>query len=352
MSRRLHIIFLRIALTGLVTAGGLMLLSAVKTKEAKSCSKVQVQYKNGVASGFVPEKEVYATISGLLHAEPVGSALGRFELNEIEEQLEKHPWVYDAQLYFDNNQVLHVVLDEAIPVARVMDVGGNSFYVDQFGRELPLSMNYRVDLPVFTGVPLKRNSGAGLKDIQKVCMLSAVVVKDTFWMAQAAQIDILPGGKMEMIPALGNHVVDLGDGVNAEEMFQKLKHFYMAMAAAGRLNDYSRIHAGYKGQIVAQRAQYVVANADGKEAMSTYQKIVSENKHVVNANSVVKEAGVGRLMGESPDVKPVPVKKAGTTEGNGEKEKAAKPAEATPEKTQDKKEQRIPKAIMPKTENN
>jgi len=352
MGTRLHIIFLRIAITVLVTAGGLMLLSAVKTREAKPCSKVQVQYKNGDSSGFVPEKEVYATITRLLQAEPVGASLGRFDLNGIEVELEKHPWVYDVQLYFDNNQVLHVILDEAIPVARIMDVGGNSFYVAQNGRELPVSMNYRVDLPVFTGVPLKRNSEAVKKSIQKICMVSSVIAKDTFWMAQAAQIDMLANGKMEMIPALGNHVVDLGDAANPQESLNKLKHFYLAMAAAGRMNDYSRIHVGYKGQVVAQRAAYVVANSDGKMAMTTYQKIVSENKHVVNANSVVKETGVGRLMGESPGLKAGKGAETGKAVQNDKKEKVVKPPEVKADKPVEKKEERVPKALMPKTENN
>jgi cell division protein FtsQ len=352
MGTRLHIIFLRIAITIVVIAGGLMLLSAVKTKEAKPCSKVLVQYKNGISSGFVPEKEVYASISKIMHAEPVGTVLAGFNLNDIEIELEKHPWVYDAQLYFDNNQTLHVILDEAIPVARVMDVGGNSFYVDQLGNELPLSVQYRADLPVFTGVPLKRSSGIGFKDIQKICMLSGVISKDSFWMAQAAQIDVLPTGKMEMIPALGNHVVELGDASHPEEMLNKLKYFYMAMAAAGRLDDYSRIQAGYKGQIVAQRAQYVVAKSDGREAMTTYQKIVSENKQVVNANSVVKETGVGRLMGEAPAVKADGGKKELKPEPVLQKENEAKPVVMEAEKPAEKKEQKKPKAIMPKIENN
>jgi cell division protein FtsQ len=351
-STRLHIIFLRIAITVVVTAGGLMLLSAVKTKESKPCSKVQVHYKHGVSSGFVTEKEIYAAIGRILHSDPVGTQLAAFELNEIEVQIEKHPWVYDAQLYFDNNQILHVILDEAIPVARVMDQAGKSFYIDNRGKELPLSTNYRVELPVFTGVPVKRNSGAGLKDIQKICMLSGVIAKDSFWMAQAAQIDVLPGGKMEMIPAIGHHVVDLGEVIEPDEMLDKLKHFYMAMAAAGRLDDYSRIQAGYKGQIVAQRAQYVVANSDGKEAMSTYQKIVNENKHVVNANSVVKETGAGRLMGETPDQHGDSRKRAPEKAVNGGKNNAGDPPVVIPENRAEKKEQRIPKAIMPKSENN
>lgn len=352
MNTRLHIIFLRIAITVAVIAGGLMLLSAVKTKEAKPCKRVLVQYKNGVSSGFVPEKEVYASISKILHADPVGSILAGFDLNDIEMQLEKHAWVYDAQLYFDNNQTLHVILDEAIPVARVMDVGGNSFYIDQLGKELPLSAHYRADLPVFTGVPLKRSSGIGLKDVQKICMLSGFISRDSFWMAQAAQIDVLPGGKMEMIPALGNHVVELGDANHPEEMLNKLKHFYMAMTAAGRLDDYSRIHAGYKGQIVAQRVQYVMATSDGKEAMNTYQKIVSENKQVVNANSLVKETGVGRLMGETPVVKADGGKKEVKPEPVMQKEIEMKPRVIEPEKPAEKKEQKKPKAIMPKIENN
>ncbi len=352
MNNRLHIIFLRIAITVLVTAGGLMLLSAVKTKESKPCSEVQVQYKNGTTSGFIPEKDVVAAIREILHAEPVGTALAGFELDAIETRLEKHPWVYDAQLYFDNNQKLHVILDEAVPVARVMDVAGNSFYIDHFGRELPLSMHYRVDLPVFTGVPLNRKSRPVLQQIQKITGLSEAIIKDSFWMAQAAQIDMMPNGKIEMIPAFGNHVVDLGDGSNPEEMLAKLSHFYQAMAAAGRLNDYERILAGYKGQIVAQRAKYEVNKADGNAALSTYQTIVKANKHVVNANSVVAENGAGRLLGESSDPKTEKGSRTGNAEKKEDQAKTPKPPEAAPEKPVEKKEQRVPKAIMPKTENN
>jgi len=155
-----------------------------------------------------------------------------------------------------------------------------------------------------------------------------------------------------MIPAIGNHIVELGDAENPEEMLLNLKQFYLAMAAAGKLDDYSRIQAGFKGQIVAQRAQFNVANSDGREAMITYQKIVSENKQVVNANSVVKETGVGRLMGESPEVKASPGIKAGKPGEKEEKIKGVKPPEINAEKPVEKKEQRIPKAIMPKTENN
>lgn len=356
MNTRLHIIIIRIAIVLVVTAGGLMLLSAVKTRESKPCSKVQVQYKNGVSSGFVPEKEVLETIREMLQAAPVGAELGRFDLNGIEKQLEKHPWIYDAQLYFDNNQSLHVVLDEAIPVARVMDMTGKSFYLDHTGRELPVKMDYRADLPVFTNVPLKRNAGTGLKTVQQICLLAKAIASDSFWMAQAAQIDVLPNGKMEMIPAIGNHIVELGDAHEPGEMLFKLKHFYMALAKAGRLDDYARIQAGFEGQIVAQKAQYVVAKSDGNQAMSTYQQIVNENKQLVDANAVVKETGAARLVTDAPGERSGR-KKTEAKPGDAEKkEKEALPKEEIPLKPKEikteKKEEKVPKALMPKIEKN
>lgn len=340
---RLHIIFIRIAILLVVTAGGLMLLSAVKTRESKPCSKIQVQYRKGVSSGFVPEKEVIATIGQMVYGNPVGLELGRFDLNEIEKQIEMHPWVYDAQLYFDNNQVLHVVLDEAIPVARVMDQAGHSFYLDHAGRELPLSNEYRAELPVFTNVPLKRKSGSGLKTVQDICRLAAAIASDTFWLAQAAQVDVLPNGKMEMVPVIGNHIVELGDAREPEVMLAKLKHFYLALSNAGRLDDYTRIQAFFNGQVVAQRARYVLAKADGSQAMSTYQQIVNENKNVVDANAVVKENSAGRLVNDGPAEK-------------GSLKQPAKKTEAEPsnikESGKDKKEEKVPKALMPKMEKN
>ena len=59
----------------------------------------------------------------------------------MENLLEENVWVKDAQLYFDNKDVLHVKVKEREPIARIFTVGGKSFYVDEEEQTMQLK-NY------------------------------------------------------------------------------------------------------------------------------------------------------------------------------------------------------------------
>ncbi|HSK13993.1 MAG TPA: hypothetical protein VK907_12320 [Phnomibacter sp.] len=356
-TRGLHTILWRgLAIAG-ITVVAMLLLSAVKNKDAKPCTAVKIHYLNLPPTGFMREAEVLDTVRAFMETDPVGVQLQRFDLRSLEQKLEQHPWIYDAQLYFDNTQVLHIRLEEATPVARVIDANGNHFYLDEATTELPLSPTFRADLPVFTGVPVSRDKPQTKKTLLRICQLAKAITKDTFWLAQAAQIDVIPGGKMEMIPTIGNHVVELGYATEPEEMLQRLKYYYRAMAAAGKLDAYSRINASFDRQIVGQRTAFDVARQNKRDAMTTYQKIVQDNKTTVDANSVVNENGAGRLVKELPEkhVGSPPAKNESKPELRTTKDETpapARPPDKPAEKRTETKEEKIPKAVMPKTETN
>jgi cell division protein FtsQ len=360
MQKRSHSIVYRLVLVAGVTVCGFVLLSAVKMKDAKPCNEVVVHYKASTMSGFVPYADVFSLISEVINGEPVGHQLKDFDLKQIEARLEEHPWVYDAQLYFDNRQKLHVILVEAIPVARCMDKTGQQFYLDADGISLPLSQQYRADVPVFTNMPVRIKSKDDSALVVRVCQLAEAIMADSFWLAQAAQIDVLPSGRLEMIPTVGNHIVDIGFAENPDEILHRLKIFYKAVVAAGRLGDFKRLNASFERQIVAQMSETEWAATDKKEAMNTYQRIVNENKSAVDANSVVTDNAAGRIVSEAPA--PKPEEKPKTLPKASPEKKESTAVEPVPsridekiqEKQQDKEpaEKKVPKAIMPKIEGN
>ena len=45
-------------------------------------------------------------------------------LRKAEEQLKNNAWIKDAELFFDNHQILHVNISEREPVARVFTISG------------------------------------------------------------------------------------------------------------------------------------------------------------------------------------------------------------------------------------
>jgi cell division protein FtsQ len=360
MSAKLHSAIQKLLLITGVTVCAFVLIGAIKVKDAKPCSEVVVHYRANTMSGFVPYADVLSLISDVIETKPVGHPLKGFDLNGIEAKLEENPWVYDAQLYFDNRQKLHVVLMEAIPVARCMDKTGKQYYLDAEGKPLPLSKQYRADVPVFTGMPVKAKTKKDSLLMDRVCRLAEAIMADSFWLAQATQIEVLPNGKMELIPAIGSHFVDIGEAEKPYELLQKLKIFYKAIAASGRLGDFKRLNASFDRQIVAQMTERDWEGTDKKEAMVTYQKIVSDNKTEVNANSVVAEKSAGRIVNEAPipktEDKPKISTKPATEKAESiiKEQEQIKATEKPQEKAAEKEpaEKKIPKAIMPKLEGN
>ena len=80
------------------------------------------------------------------------------------------------------HQVLQVKIKERQPIARVITVGGNSFYIDSSCQRLPLSDKLSARVPVFTGFPsekqsFKANDRLLIRQIKK---LSISIINDPF----------------------------------------------------------------------------------------------------------------------------------------------------------------------------
>ncbi|MDT0616803.1 cell division protein FtsQ/DivIB, partial [Streptomyces lancefieldiae] len=128
--------------------------------------------------------------------------LDMIDLHELEVEIAQNTWVRKAELFFDNNLVLHVNVIEKEPVARVFTENGSSFYIDSSGGRLPLSDKMSVNLRVFTSFP-EVNGVWNSKDsalVQDVKKISGYVLHDEFWMAQVAQISCEKDGSFELVP--------------------------------------------------------------------------------------------------------------------------------------------------------
>src|SRR5205085_10412460 len=156
-----------------------------------------------------------------------GELVNSFNLHALETKLKQNVWIQNAELYFDNRDVLHITITEKEPVARIFTTEGQSFYIDSTGAKLPLSDKLSAKVPVFTGFPDKKIlSEKDSQLLDDVRITANYILHDPFWMAQAAQIDITPQKNFEMVPVIGNHIVRLGNAENIENKFRRLMIFY------------------------------------------------------------------------------------------------------------------------------
>ncbi|MGQ0738955.1 MAG: cell division protein FtsQ/DivIB [Bacteroidota bacterium] len=274
----------------LCIGGGMLtlLLAAITNKKNGECSEYVITLKGPENNFFINEKDVEELLMNANVGLIRGQAVASFNLNELERMLEKNTWISKAELYFDNKDVLHVTVTEKEPVARIFTTEGNSFYIDQAGKKMPLSEKLSARVPVFTGFPEKKALSA--KDsalLTEVRLTAQYIISNPFWMSQVAQIDITAERKFEMVPVVGNHLVKLGDGENIPAKFNRLMIFYRLVLSKTGFDKYKLIDVQYKGQVVA--SEYAGdPKVDSVQLRKNVEKLLRQSAEVAN-DTVVKK---------------------------------------------------------------
>ncbi len=261
-----------------------ILVAAVRKEDKQKCKGVFITI-NGVSNNFfVDKQDIMHAINEYIDGSPVGKPVSILNLRALENDLQKNIWVKKAQLFFDNNTKLQVIITEREPVARVFSTTGTTFYIDSSITMLPLSDKFSARLPVFTGFPsdkmvLRRIDSALLRMVYQVSM---AIQQDSFLMAMIDQVDITPQRNFEMMPKIGSTIIALGDGKDATEKFEKLKMFYKEVIAKAGWNKYSLVDVQYKGQIVAKRKDRKEIIADSMKTLQVMQIIAANAERMAN----------------------------------------------------------------------
>jgi cell division protein FtsQ len=235
-----------------------VLIAAAQNQRGKHCKDVIVTIKGIDGTEYVSKKQILKTISGGRPELMKGQLIRTFDLQQLEELLETNLWIRNAELFFDNTDVLHVDITEREPVARVFKVSGASFYVDELGDQLPITNEQVARVPVFTSFP-DETTGARTKDSmlqQQVKEMGHFILKHDFWMAQVDQLNI-NNYEFELVPKLGNHVILFGDGTGIEPKFTRLLLFYQQIMNKTGWNYYSALDVRYNKQLIAVRRDSV-----------------------------------------------------------------------------------------------
>ena len=267
----------------LISSGVLILLiAAVGKQKRNTCKDYVITIKGNNESFFFTNEEVLKVLKTAIKGNIKGQSKKSFNLLRLENLLEENQWVKEAQLYFDNKDVLHVSVIERQPIARVFTSGGKTFFIDDEARIMKVSAKRTAVLPVFTGFPDKkiktREDSILLNDIK---MTAQLINADSFWTAQVAQIDVKPSEtdqswEFEMIPVVGNQVIKLGDGQNIFQKFNRLFIFYKEVLSRTGFNKYKTIDVRYAGQVVGGRSEN--PKVDSVQLRKSVEKMLEQIK--------------------------------------------------------------------------
>lgn len=360
-----RILFVAMWLT--IGTGMLTLLIAAMGKQKKdSCKDYVIRIKATTGGDFfLDEADILKLLKAATNGKIKGQPKSSFNLQRMERLLEDNQWVKEAQLYFDNKDVLHVSVTEHEPIARLFTTKGNSFYLDENGQLMGLSDKLSASLPVFTGFPDKKiltEKDSALR--QDVIKTATFISTHPFWSSQVAQIDIAdaPTTDFDMVPVVGNHIVKLGNGDNIEDKFNRLYTFYKQVLSKSGLDRYKAIDVRFAGQVIGRKSDN--PKVDSVQLRKNVEQLLRQIEEMeklndaeaklptavpmqplVAPNDTLPHAGEENI--DQPIVNPPPV---GTTRTNPKPPETPR-VQTRPSNSPPAREERRPRAVMPRREN-
>lgn len=230
-----------------------LLVAAVQQKKNSVCTDIKVEIEDNKGYVFVDENEIISKLKN--NGVYAGEKTKDIHLKTLESIVKKNAWIQNAELYFDNNEILQVKIKEREPIARIFTVSGSSFYIDSAEVRLPLSADYAAHVPVFTSFTsdkkhLSKPDSLLLNSVKNIALF---IRQDSFWNALVSQVVITSQSTFIIIPVVGNQTIILGNADSLASKFSRLTAFYKQVWAKNSFEKYESINVSFTGQVVATR---------------------------------------------------------------------------------------------------
>lgn len=208
------------------------------------------------ADNFIEREEIDAVLK-----QSQGSLIGRkledINLQAIEKKIQSNPYIAQATVYADMDGVIHIEIKQRQPILRVINAGGQDYYIDRDGLKMPVSPNFTANVLVANGNIMERFSGRVDTLITKLAAdlyeTALFIKRDTLWDSQIEQLYVDDRMDIELIPRVGNQRILLGSADSLQVKMRNLLAFYkQAMPKVG-WDTYKTINIKYTNQVVCEK---------------------------------------------------------------------------------------------------
>jgi cell division protein FtsQ len=243
---------LQVFLTLVATTGCIMaMVSAARIEDNKKVTRVHVGYNNGQRYHAVQDSEIIKLAITNREIDIDHTPISKLDLHAMEQVIMADPWIASAQVFIDNDLVLHMYATQRIPVVRVFLQSGESYYLDTTLSAMPLSDNYIYYTTVVTNVPELGNDSASRKLKKDIVTLTRKIQSDTFWSVQVSQVIVDSAGMFEFVPVIGDQRIIFGDVSRMDDKFNNLFTFYKNVLNRIGWDKYQCLDVRFASQVVA-----------------------------------------------------------------------------------------------------
>ncbi len=200
-------------------------------------------------------------LTGLIESEDSISrkTIREIQVASIEKLISKNAFVFQVDAYINLDRNLIVNIKEQSPLVRIFPRHSDGFYISKEGTIFPLSERYASRVLIANGY-LETNYQKDHPDIfdtlyqdqplADIYRLAKLISANPFLRAQISQIYVNSKKEFDLIPELGEHIIQMGTMENVEDKLANLEIWYKKAMTREDWNKYKIINIKYKNQVV------------------------------------------------------------------------------------------------------
>ncbi|MBE7653539.1 cell division protein FtsQ/DivIB [Tenacibaculum finnmarkense] len=167
-------------------------------------------------------------------------------LHFLETNVLGNPYVEKATVYLTIDGVLKTLIKQRKPIARIVNEHA-SYYIDEFGVEIPLSSNFSARVPLISGV------SSNAQDIAALIELIKKIENYNFFSKEIVAIQKNREKEYIFTVRSGSYKIIFGKLENEAIKFKKLIAFYNKALIDKTIKKYKTINVKYHNQVVCTK---------------------------------------------------------------------------------------------------
>ncbi len=185
--------------------------------------------------------------------------------DEIENILETSPFIKNAEVYSKFNGQINIIIKQRNPVMRIITNNNEHYYIDDNCSLMPICDNYTANVITVSGnISHTFVASIDATDISNIDKSYHYTLRELYnfvnflnghelWKNQITQIYINDIKDIELIPRVGNHIIELGNLTDYKFKMGKLEAIYKKGFALTDWNIYSNINLKYSNQVICKK---------------------------------------------------------------------------------------------------
>lgn len=215
------------------------------------CGEVQVTITED--SPRIVEEEEIGRMIGKLDAGLLKRQLYAINTEKIERGLKKISSVKNAEVYrlfyvdnFELKGKLVIEVEQRDPLFRILN-GKDDYYMDREGVRIDSNGEFFSHVLIVTGEADEKFAR------ERLLPLVSFIADDDFLKVQIQQINVMNDGEIQMVPLVGDQLVEFGEPEGYRYKFRNLKALYEQGFAETGWGRYEKISLKFENQVVCTK---------------------------------------------------------------------------------------------------